>query len=405
MLSGSGVPMRVIGMMSGTSFDGIDVAVADLDLVDDGVTLRRVGELTHRYPDEVRDAIAATLPPEPTTAADLCILDTLIGQAFAGAAGRALEEVAGGRADLVVSHGQTVYHWVEERQVRGSLQLGQPAWIAERTGLPVVADLRAADIARGGQGAPLVSILDVLLLGPGTPQPRAALNLGGIANLTVVGGDIEPVAFDTGPANALLDVAVVELTGGEETFDRDGRRAASGQVDGELLDVLLSDDYYALAPPKSTGKERFHLGHLRAALGSRPIDLDVLATLVELTARTVADWCHRYDVVEVVAAGGGVDNPTLMAALDRQLDGIELRRIEEHGLPSGEKEAYLFALLGFLSVHGLPGTVPSCTGARGPSILGAVIPGEAGLPRITPAPRAPTRLTVLDSPISQEVGP
>jgi anhydro-N-acetylmuramic acid kinase len=397
--------MRVIGMMSGTSFDGIDVAVADLDLVEDDITLRRVGELTHPYPEEVRRAIIAALPPEPTTAADLCVLDTFVGQAFAAAAGRALEEVAEGQADLIASHGQTVYHWVADRQVRGSLQLGQPAWIAERTGLPVIADLRAADIARGGQGAPLVSILDVLLLGSGSPQPRAALNLGGIANLTIVGGDIEPVAFDTGPANALLDVAVGELTGGEETFDRDGRRAASGEVDHGLLDALLADDYYALAPPKSTGKERFHLGHLRAALGPRPIDQDVLATLVELTARTVASWCHRYQVVEVVAAGGGVDNPTLLAALDRQLDGIELRRIEEYGLPSRGKEAYLFALLGFLTAHGLPGTVPSCTGARASSILGAVIPGVAGFPIIAPATRVPTRLRVLESHLAREVGP
>jgi anhydro-N-acetylmuramic acid kinase len=389
------VTVRVIGMISGTSFDGIDAAAADLDLDGDTIVLRPLGALTHPYPAELRAAIVAALPPRPTTAADVCELDTRIGQAFADAAVRAADELAGGAADLIASHGQTLFHWVEGRDVRGTLQVGQAAWIAAGTGLPVVADLRARDVAAGGQGAPLASLLDVLLLGRDAPRPRAALNLGGIANLTVVGGDREPIAFDTGPANALLDVAVERFTDGVATFDRDGELAARGRTDERLLARLLDEPYYRLEPPKTTGKELFHGDHLQAALEGRPIDHDVLATLVALTAETVADWCHRLGVMEVVASGGGVANPTLLAELDRRLGAIELRRIEELGLPSDDKEAYLFALLGFLTVHDLPGVVPSCTGAREASILGCVLPGRAGLPRPrSPVTAAPTRLRV-----------
>lgn len=387
--------MRVLGMISGTSFDGIDVAAADLDLDGDTVVLRPLGALAHPYPAELRADLTAAMPPRPTTAAAVCELDTRIGQVFADAAERGVRELAGGRAELVASHGQTLFHWVEGRQARGTLQLGQPAWIAHRTGLPVVADLRARDLAAGGQGAPLASLLDVLLLGRDEPRRRASLNLGGIANLTIVGGGQEPIAFDTGPANALLDVAVEQLTGGAETFDRDGRRAARGRPDPALLERLLAEPYYALEPPKTTGKELFHLTHLEAALDGRPIDDDVLATLVALTAETVAVWCHRLGVEEVVAAGGGLANPTLLDALDRRLGDVPLRRIDEFGLPADDKEAYLFALLGFLTVHGLPGTVPSCTGASEAAILGAVVPGHDGLPRPTAEARvAPVRLRV-----------
>lgn len=386
--------MRVLGMISGTSFDGIDVAAADLSFDDDTVVLRPLGALTHAFPPELRAALTAAMPPRPTTAAAVCELDTRIGQVFADAAERGARELAGDRAELIASHGQTLFHWVEGRQARGTLQLGQPAWIAQRTGLSVVADLRARDLAAGGQGAPLASLLDVLLLGRDAPRPRAALNLGGIANLTIVGGGREPIAFDTGPANALLDVAVEQLTGGAETFDRDGRRAARGRTDPALLERLLADPYYALEPPKTTGKEVFHLSHLDAALGGRAIDDDALATLVALTAETVAVWCHRFGVEEVVAAGGGVANPTLLEALDRRLGDVPLRRIDEFGLPADDKEAYLFALLGFLTVHGVPGTVPSCTGASEASVLGAVVPGRDGLPHTVGPSAAPVRLRV-----------
>lgn len=384
-------PMRVVGMISGTSFDGIDVATADLSFDADKIVLRPRGAFVQPYPAELTDAIAKALPPEQTTAHDVCVLDTKIGQVFADAAARATDDVD---ADLIVTHGQTIYHWVEGREALGTLQLGQPAWIGARTGLPVVSDIRMTDIAHGGHGAPLASLLDVLLLGRDGPEPRAALNLGGIANLTITGGGVEPIAFDTGPANALLDAAVREMTRGETTYDEDGRLSAAGTVDESLLEVLLDEPYYDLAPPKSTGKEVFHLDYLRSRLGSREINADVMATLVALSAETVARWCRQYGITEVVAAGGGVANPTLMSELATRLPSVRLRTIDEFGLPASSKEAYLFALIGFLTVHGLPGTIASCTGARTSSILGTVLPGRDGLPALPRPSVVPSRLRI-----------
>lgn len=388
--------MRVVGLMSGTSFDGIDAAAADLRLDGDVLHLTPRGQVHVDYDPDVRQAIATALPPAPTTMEAVCRLDTAVGQAFADTARRAVEELCDGTADLVVSHGQTVFHWVEGRTVHGTLQLGQPAWIAEATGLPVVADVRVRDVAAGGQGAPLVSLMDVLLLGRRPSESRAMLNLGGIGNLTVVRPDADPVAFDTGPANALLDAAVTRITEGRETHDVDGARAAAGQVDEALLDRLLEDPYYRLEPPKTTGKEHFHGAYLDEVLASvGPVaDDDLVATLTALTARTIADAVVPFKVVDVTAAGGGTRNPTLMRMLDDALGPARLGRIEDLGLAAEAKEAYAFAVLGFLTVHGLPGTVASCTGARHASQLGAILPGALGLPRVTPAPHAPTQLVI-----------
>lgn len=382
--------MRVIGLMSGTSYDAIDAAAADLRLKGDDLVLTPLGMLSQPYPDELRAAVAAALPPAPTSMADVCRLDTGIGQAFAAVARQAVEQLCGGSADLVVSHGQTMFHWVDSGAVRGTLQLGQPAWIAEATGLPVVSDLRARDVAAGGQGAPLVSIIDVLWL-RGRPGVPVALNLGGIANITVVHG--EPVAFDTGPANALIDAVVTELTG--QPFDADGVMAARGQVHEELLARLLADPYYPRPAPKSTGKELFNLAYVARAMEGLPVipAEDLVATVTTLTARTVADAVRRYGGTEVVASGGGIRNPVLMHLLADELD-VPVRTTDELGMPSAAKEAYAFAVLGFLTVHGLGGTVPSCTGARHSSILGSVTPGPGGLPVISAAARPPVRLLV-----------
>jgi len=387
--------MRVIGLMSGTSYDAIDAAAADLRLDGDRIVLRPRGLISRPYDDELRALIAAALPPATTSLADVCRLDTGIGQAFAGIAEQAVEQLCGGHADLIVSHGQTVFHWVDEGAVRGTLQLGQPAWIAEATGTTVVSDLRSRDVAAGGQGAPLVSIFDVLWLRgrPGTP---VALNLGGIANITVVPPTGAPLAFDTGPANALIDAVVTELTGLD--FDADGVMAARGRVHERLFERLLAEPYYRRAAPKSTGKELFHLGYLAEKMAGLPeiAPDDVVATVTALTARTVADAVHAYGGTEVLAAGGGIRNPVLMHLLKRELDGIPLLSTDELGLPSVAKEAYAFAVLGFLTVNGLAGTVPTCTGARHPSILGSITPGRGPLP--TSAPGLPPVALELATP-------
>lgn len=387
--------LRVVGLMSGTSYDAIDAAAADIGLEGDALTLTPLGMVSRPYPPVLRAELAAALPPAAVSMEAVCRLDTGIGQAFAATAAEAVAELCGGRADLIASHGQTVFHWVDGATVRGTLQIGQPAWIAEATGLPVVSDFRTRDVAAGGQGAPLVSVVDVLWLKdrPGTP---VALNLGGIGNITLAGGDGEPLAFDTGPANALIDAAVGHLTGGREHFDRDGAMAARGRVHEPLLKRLLADPYYARPAPKTTGKELFHLPYLLAALdglGDLPAD-DVVATLTALTARTVADAVRAHGGSEVIASGGGIRNPVLMRMLADELPGVPVRTSDELGLASAAKEAYAFALLGFLTLHGVPGTVPSCTGARRATVLGSLTPGRTPLRLPAPAEVPPRRLVV-----------
>ncbi|MFF8841331.1 anhydro-N-acetylmuramic acid kinase [Streptomyces sp. NPDC015127] len=372
--------MRVVGLMSGTSYDAVDAAAADIGLDGDTLTVTPLGMVSGHYDDELRTALAGALPPAATTLGDVCRLDTRIGQALAAVAVRADRELCDGTAELIASHGQTVHHWVDGGTALGTLQLGQPAWIAEATGRPVVSDFRPRDIAAGGQGAPLVSLVDVLWL-RGRPGVPVALNLGGIANATAVPRSGDPVAFDTGPANALLDAAVTELTSGRRAYDADGALAAAGRIHRPLLERLLAEPYYRLPAPKTTGKELFHAGHLRAALagfGSLAPE-DVLATLTLLTARTVADAVRPLGATEVIASGGGTRNPVLMAMLRAELAGIRLCTSDELGLPSVAKEAYAFAVLGFLTVHGLPGSLPSCTGARAARVLGSVTPGSGPL--------------------------
>ncbi|MFI0982135.1 anhydro-N-acetylmuramic acid kinase [Streptomyces sp. NPDC021093] len=372
--------MRVVGLMSGTSYDAIDAAAAELTLNEGVLTMSPLGMISARYDEGLRAALAGALPPSRTTLAEVCRLDTLIGQAFAALAARADRELCAGQAELIASHGQTVYHWVAEGRAYGTLQIGQSAWIAEATGRPVVSDFRPADLAAGGQGAPLVSLLDLLWL-RGRPGVPVALNLGGIANVTVPSPGA-PLAFDTGPANALLDAAVQDLTGGRFGYDAEGALAAAGKVHEPLLRRLLAEPYYRLPAPKTTGKELFHLPYLRAALegfGALPA-ADVLATLTRLTARTVADAVRPLGATEVIASGGGTRNPVLLAALRDELGGrVPVRPSDELGLPSDAKEAYAFAVLGFLTLHGLPGNVPQCTGAAGPRVLGKITPGRGGL--------------------------
>jgi anhydro-N-acetylmuramic acid kinase len=378
--------MRVIGMISGTSYDAIEAAAVDLAIEADVVRCELLGSVSVPYPDELRRGIARVLPPAQTTIDEVCRLDTLIGQAFAEVAADVDELLCEGAAELVCSHGQTVFHWVQDGRARGTLQLGQPAWIAERTGVPVVSDVRSADIAAGGEGAPLVSVLDELLLRPADGEPpRAALNLGGIANLTILRPPAAPVAFDVGPGNALIDAAVAYLTDGAERFDRDGERAARGRVDPIALERLLDEPYYGAPPPKSTGKELLHLPYLLDKLaGSRLAPDDLVATVTELTVETVARDVERFAVGEVIAAGGGIHNPTLMAGLRRRLSGVRLGTTAEFGIPPTAKEAIAFALIGFLTVSGIPANVPTATGARDPVLLGRVTPGRgptAAMPR------------------------
>lgn len=377
--------MRVLGMISGTSHDGIDAALVEFDLREGILHGTVLHMATTPYEAGLREHLLRTLPPAELQFADVCRLDTLIGQAFAEVAATVIAR--SGPVDLICSHGQTVFHWVDGQRALGTLQLGQPAWIAEQTGVPVVADLRIRDIAAGGHGAPLVSHMDTLLLAdlPGDP---AALNLGGIANMTLLRGPRGPLAYDIGPANTLIDAAVVSSSGGTQGCDVDGRLAAAGRVDTGLLADLLREPYYALPAPKTTGKELFNAAYLQAALAGRPAlrAEDVIATLTALTAETVAAEVRRHGVDVLVVSGGGCANPTLMAMLRERLPGVAVRSSTEFGAPTDAKEAIAFALIGWHTAHGLPSIVPSCTGARAARILGAIVPGAG--PLRLPAPLA-----------------
>nr|WP_042183353.1 anhydro-N-acetylmuramic acid kinase [Kibdelosporangium sp. MJ126-NF4]CTQ92138.1 Anhydro-N-acetylmuramic acid kinase (EC 2.7.1.-) [Kibdelosporangium sp. MJ126-NF4] len=380
---------RIVGLISGTSVDAIDVAVADMRIDEDGVIeLAPGGHTELGYPPHLRDELLA-MASRGTSAEQLCKLDTRIGQSFAHAAATAIREF--GPADVIASLGQTVYHWVEDGTCLGTLQLGQPAWIAELTGLPVIADLRVRDVAAGGHGAPLAGLFDRLWL-----REEIALNIGGIANITLSSADGSDTAFDTGPGNALLDAAAEMLTG--KPFDEDGSLALAGTVREDLLTHLLADPYYLLDPPKSTGKEHFNIGYLNAELAKVPEvgAADLMATLVELTAVTIAQACAGpgeppEQSRRVVASGGGVRNPALMAALARRLDIVTS---DELGIPSDAKEAYLTALLGFLTWHGIP--ADPRTGA-GPRLLGSITPGRDPLRMPAPAADTVSKLRVVDT--------
>ena len=385
--------MRVIGMISGTSFDAVEALLADIELEGEVLACDLVEHCSVPYPPAVREAIAAILPPAATTIEQVCQLDVAIGQFFAEVA----EELADrhGGVDAVCSHGQTVYHWVDGNLAKGTLQLGEPAWIADRTGAVVVSDIRNRDIAAGGHGAPLASLLDVLLLGANPPAVSGSLNLGGIANVTIVGPQREPIAFDIGPSNALLDAAVEWLSGGQQQYDQDGAWAARGTVDAPFVARLLDDPYFALAPPKSTGKEYFNLGYVRRRLEgpSLPAE-DVLASLTAATAEMIALALRSFEVNDLFVAGGGTRNRKLMAELQARLPGVNIRRTDELGVPEASKEALVFAIIGFLTICGLPATIPSCTGARQPSVLGSVTPGRRLLERPIAGPLPPVRAVV-----------
>ena len=393
--------MNVIGMISGTSYDAIEAVALEVTLRDRGVHAVLVEHVSAPYDDSLRSRVAQVLPPHPTTIDEVCELDTLIGQAFADVAASLSGRCFAGEVDVVCSHGQTVFHWVVDGHARGTLQIGQGAWIAEATGATVVSDVRSRDVAAGGHGAPLASLVDVLLLGRHPHVVRGALNLGGIANVTVVGPDREPLAFDIGPANALMDAAITWVSDGARNFDEDGESAARGRVDEALLETLLGDPYYAAPAPKSTGKELFNLSYLREHLGGRRLDPDdLLATLCELTARTVAQAVIDQGVVELFVSGGGTRNPALMAAIARRLSGrdVSVAPIDDFGVPEAAKEALLFALIGFLSVQGFEGSIASCTGASHATVLGSIIPGRQRVSSLAAA-LAPDHL-VVSSPLA-----
>ena len=362
-----------LGLISGTSADGIDVALASFDPAP-----RLHAALTHPYPEQLRRRILDLAQGDGRIALDeFGTLDVEIAQSFAGAANALLEreKIVTGSIAALGSHGQTVRH--RPRQTPPyTMQLGDPNVIAEITGIATIADFRRRDIAAGGQGAPLAPAFHAAML-PRDGVDRVVLNLGGIANISVL--DKESLhGFDTGPASCLLDAWAQEQLG--VSFDLDGAFAARGHINAGLLARLLAEPYFAAPPPKSTGREVFHLDWLRSHLHASPAaPADVQATLVELTARSIADAVHAYapSAREVLVCGGGVHNPVLMRAIVDALAPSPAASTATRGIDPNYVEAMAFAWLARERLAGrAPENVYHVTGARGPRVLGAIYFGS-----------------------------
>ncbi len=369
--------LRVVGLMSGTSGDGLDVALVDLRPSDDapwGAEL--VAFESVPYDDPLRFALSRAIE---WSVADLCSFDFRLGELAASAISDLIESqgLRPQEIDLIGSHGHTVWHQPPGESGRAStLQIGQADVIAARTGVTTVSDFRTRDVAVGGQGAPLVPMAEWLLRRP-TTGTHLFLNLGGMANLSVIPTEsAHVVAFDTGPGVALIDAAARWASRGDEAFDRDGERAARGKVDVDLLAELQRDPYFERRPPKSTGRERFGTDRVRTLLSTwRGEEDDLLATLTRLTAWSVADAIHHLVTVDpsvgaLRVSGGGAHNPTLLRAIHEELPELDVVKIDDPVLTIDAKEAVAFAVLAAQAVRGGPGNLPSVTGARSPVVLG-----------------------------------
>lgn len=371
----------LVGLMSGTSLDGITACVVRFHEDENGrITPELLAHLARPYSTEQRARLAAAM--QGATPAEYTRLDFSLGEWLAEAAIAALAECGVPRADVaaIASHGHTVWH----EPPHGTWQFGQPAVIAERTGIEVLADFRVRDVAAGGQGAPLVPIADALLFSA-EAQWRVLQNLGGIGNLTVVppGGALEAVrAFDTGPGVCVID-GVTRALRPELPFDRDGRLAAAGTPIESVIEALLADPWYAAEPPKSTGRERYTSAFVTEfvvrcrAARTACTDEDIVATATWLTARSIALAFERFvpqPVEDVLLSGGGARNPVLREAVAMALAPRHVRLFDRAFFDGDAKEAVAFAFLGWLHLRGLPGNVPACTGSRGPRVLGTLTP-------------------------------
>ncbi len=376
--------MVVAGVMSGTSADGVDVALVRVSPGAGGPAVEVLGHRGFAYADEVRAAVIGAMDARATSVAELARLHWRLGEVYAECVEVACAELGDTfrpRLELVGMHGQTIYHQAEAEmyaggKVRATWQIGEPAVLRERLGIPVVSDFRPADMAAGGQGAPLVPMLDFCLFRSASVG-RILLNLGGIANVTVLpaGCRLEDVvAFDTGPANMVMDAMMVRAFG--RAYDENGSEAARGAVMPAVVKRLIEDPYFSALPPKSCGREQFGERYAEEVAGmcDGASGADLVATAAELTVLSVAGAIKRFGggATEVIAAGGGVKNAYVMRRLAEELPGVRVRSSEEFGMGPQAKEAVAFGLLAWLTWFGLSGNVASATGARGPRVLGKI---------------------------------
>ena len=378
----------IIGLMSGTSADGVSAVVAEIKGCGLDTKFKLIRHNTYPYPRGVKEKLFAAFRGEASTP-EICLLNFVIGELFAKAALAVIEEAGLSihDVDLVASHGQTIWHQPALRELEGirtraTLQIGEPAVIAERTGRPVVADFRVRDVAAGGQGAPISAYVDYILFRR-EEESVAVQNIGGIANVTYLPAGCGPddvVAFDTGPGNMVIDALVRLVTKGEKEFDEEGAIAARGRVSKELLRRLMRHPFIRRRPPKTTGREEFgehfalEVYRRGKALGLR--DEDIIATVTAFTVEAIAYSYEHFlpgKVNEVILGGGGCFNKTLVAMLRERLQGVKVSSHEDYGIPAQAKEPLVIAILANEAICGNPNNLPSATGARSRVVMGKVV--------------------------------
>lgn len=363
----------IISMMSGTSIDAIDACLVKIY---DDLSFEVIDSNSLEYPIDVKNKLFE-LANNNGDIKDVCFMNFIVGELFAKCANELIKKYP--NVDFISSHGQTIFHMPKQEKIGGvssasTLQIGDISVIAQRTGIMTVGDFRCKDIAAGGQGAPLVPFADKILFG--TDKNRLIQNIGGISNVTVLSKDCDIFAFDNGVGNMLIDYFVNKLY--NLPFDKNGEIAATGSVNEKWLNELLSEPYYSLTPPKTTGRELFNENYAKKYLLSAPSRKeDIIATLTALTAQVIADSYKKFvfpktKIDEVVLGGGGAYNSTLIGFLKEFLPNITIKTHSDFGIPDKLKEAIAFAYLGYFTLNKQPNNVPSCTGAHYPVVMGKI---------------------------------
>lgn len=381
--------MKIVGLMSGTSADGIDGALIEISGQDGDLTWELLGFEETPFPDSVRAQILRACEIETSRVDDICALDAALGVWFADAALSVCKKAGVSPTDVqaIGSHGQTIHHLpnptlMADQMVRATLQIGNPAVIAHRTGITTVSDFRSRDMAAGGQGAPLVPLVDYLLFRSET-KGRVLLNIGGIANMTVLPAQCakqDVFAFDTGPGNMVMDGVVAVVTQGQMGYDKDGTLALQGVANESFVAQLMEMPFFKVAPPKSTGRELFGKAVVDHLVNMSDCAEDVVATATQWTAQSILSALRDFvlpecAVDEIIVSGGGAKNPVLMTLISEGFEG-HVYTSDALGLSSDAKEAVAFAILAYETLNGRSGNVPRVTGANEPAILGSVTPGR-----------------------------
>ncbi len=366
---------KVIALMSGTSCDSIDAGLCE---VYPDMSVKLIRGINFPYPEHVKAKIFQIFRGEASVK-DICQMNFVIGKCFADACKVLIEEY--GKPDFISSHGQTIYHYpydekIDNISMKSTLQIGESSVIAQETGCMVVSNFREADIAQGGQGAPLVCFADEHWF-KNKSKNFAIQNIGGISNVTVVSQDFDTFGFDTGLGNIMIDYCTQKYF--SKPYDKDGEIASEGIICDSWLECLLQDEYYFMEPPKSTGREYFDSKYIENSLKYAPKDpKDIIATVTALTAKTIADAYERFiypnvGIHETVICGGGAYNKTLMKFLRKYLPSyIELKTCEDYGISNNFKEVMAFALLGYCTYYGIPNNLPCCTGAKKRVVMGKI---------------------------------